>query len=222
VDARRTGLTRRPWDESGTGRHPRSATRSQTTAPVRSLVGGRRSGDWIPLRRGSQTSVAKPLKERCDPKWLASATIVPIGSVIKNRERIPSRSAAGHCLFILPYKRFKRRCENQHQSGASFVGGTTKPYTVRCGAALGTGRIGGGAGVTRSLGSSRAPPSDRRLRGLRRPTPDPLGIPIRTPWVRLWGGDTNRCQALVAWMWARCTPESSLPVATRCTCSASR
>src|SRR5450432_2757286 len=83
-------------------------------------VGGRkkRSGDWIPLRRGSQTSVAKPLKERRDPKWLASATIVPVGPVIKNRERIPSCGAAGHCLFILPYKRFTRRCENQRQPRA--------------------------------------------------------------------------------------------------------
>jgi hypothetical protein len=201
---------------------------------VRSLVRGRRSGDWIPLRRGSQTSVAKPLKERRDPKWLASATIAPIGSVIKNRERIPSRSAAGHCLFILPCKRFNRRCENQLQSGAppatppweiggafymrgrgdecgdswvaraessdpagvpdqesdaSFVGGTTKPYTVRCGAALGTRRIGSRAGVTRSSESSRAPPSDRRCGVCGDRVPDPLGIPIRTPWVRLWGGD---------------------------------
>src|SRR5450432_3972312 len=164
-------------------------------------VGGRkkRSGDWIPLRRGSRTSVAKPLKERRDPKWLASATIVPAGSVIKNRERIPTRNAAGHCLFILPYKRFNRRCQNHHQSGAppatppweiggrfymrgrgdecgdswvaragssdpagvpdqeadaSFVGRNHEPYTVRCGLALGTGRI-GSRPVTQTVSGAR-------------------------------------------------------------------
>jgi hypothetical protein len=158
---------------------------------------------------GGPPSTTSPLarvghwENLCKPRVLRTIANVPTHrcNATKTNESSPI-STAGNVLFILPYKRFIRRCE---------ITTTPRWPRQRSGAGCSPDRISAGVGGRWTSPTYKVEATTSAISRVVTIEPsDSLGVPNQEGGDQLWGGNTNLLQDAVAQCWALGGSESAL------------